>query len=74
MGLYESRGHLSKALKDLNQKFQHAKVSWNDAQSEQMEKETLANLERDAKAAAEAIDQMIVLVSAAKRDCRPESY
>lgn len=70
MGLYESRGNLHKALKDLLAKWVHTKQSWHDAQSEQIEKETLEHLEKDVRAAGEAMDSMKQLVSSARRECQ----
>lgn len=70
MGLYEARGNLSKAFKDLLSRWQYTKTLWDDPQAEHLEKETLERLEKDLRSAGEAMDQMKLLVSAAKRDCQ----
>lgn len=69
MGLYESRGNLSKGTKDLVAKWHYLKSQWDDPQAEQIEKETLEPLEKDIRTAGEAMDIMKLLVSSAKRDC-----
>ena len=73
MGLYESRGNLSKGAKDLIAKWQFLKTNWNDAQAEEIEKETLEQLEKDIRTAAEAMDAMKLIVSSARRDCMQSS-
>jgi hypothetical protein len=70
MGLYESRGNLNKAYKDLLIKWMFLKQQWNDAQSEQIERETLAELEKDVRSAGEAMDAMKQVVAGARRDCQ----
>lgn len=70
MGLYESRGNLHKALKELVLKWQYTKQSWNDAQAEAVEAETLEHLEKDVRAAGEAMDAMKQLIAEARRDCQ----
>lgn len=69
MGLYESRGNISKGTKDLIAKWQYLKTQWDDPQAEQIEKETLEQLEKDIRTAGEAMDAMKILVASAKRDC-----
>lgn len=73
MGLYESRGNLAKGAKDLIAKWQYLKQNWNDAQSEEIEKEVLELLEKDIRTAAEAMDTMKMLVSSARRECMQSS-
>ena len=73
MSLYESRGNLHKALKELLTKWQYAKTRWNDEQARTVETETLEPLERDVRNAGEAMDSMKMVVSAARRDCQPTS-
>ena len=70
MSLYESRGNLSKGLKDLILKWQFAKQRWNDEQAQSIEREVLEPLERDVRAAGDAMDTMKGLVAAARRDCQ----
>ena len=70
MSLYESRGNLQKALKDLSVKWQLTKASWHDEQAEAVERDVLHPLERDVRQAGEAMDIMKALVSSARRDCQ----
>lgn len=70
MGLFESRGNVHKALKDLILKWQAAKMSWNDEQAQSIETDVLWPLERDVRSAGEAMDVMKALVSSARRDCQ----
>lgn len=69
MGLYESRGNLAKGTKDLISKWQYLKTQWDDPQAQEIEKETLEQLEKDVRTAAEAMDAMKLIVSSARRDC-----
>ena len=71
MSLYESRGNLQKALKELGLKWLNTKSRWNDEQAKDLEREVLEPLERDVRAAGEAMDSMKAIVSAARRDCQP---
>lgn len=71
MSLYEASGTLAKAFKDLLTKWEQAKTTWDDAPAQAFERETLATLEKDVRAAAEAMDQMKLVIGAAKRDCSP---
>ena len=72
MGLYESRGNIHKAMKDLVLKWQAAKMSWDDEQARTLEREVLEPLERDVRSAGEAMDVMKALVSSARRDCQQD--
>ena len=69
MGLYEGRGQLSKAMKDLLDRWQSTKLDWRDAQAEQLEREVLDLLARDVQAAGSAMDQIGTVVKQAQRDC-----
>lgn len=69
MGLYEASGNLSKAFKDLLAKWQYIKTEWDDPQAELLEQETLVPLEKNVRSAGDAMDQMKLLCSAAKREC-----
>lgn len=70
MSLYESRGNLHKAMKELILKWQFAKTRWNDEQAQAIEREVLEPLERDVRSAGEAMDTMKSLITAARRDCQ----
>jgi hypothetical protein len=70
MGIYESRGQIAKAMKDLSAKWQDVKMDWNDARSNEIEKEFLTQIEIDARAAGAAMDQMGVLLQKIRQECR----
>jgi predicted transcriptional regulator len=71
MGLFEARGNLNKSYKDLMNRWMHIKETWDDEQSEMLEKETLERLAKDLKTAVDAIDTMALVCGSAKRDCSP---
>ena len=58
MGVFESRGQLAKAVKDLQQKWAEAKGSWNDPVSEEFEKRYLDPLNADVRSAVTAMEHM----------------
>ena len=62
MGLYESRGNLAKGTKDLIARWQFLKTHWDDPQAEEIERDTLEQLEKDIRTAAEAMDAMKLIV------------
>jgi hypothetical protein len=68
MGVYEGRGQLGKAMKELMQKWAETKGYWQDSVARQFESERLGQLEHDAKSAMTAMDHMAVLLQQAKRD------
>ena len=69
MGVYEARGQLSKALKDLMQRWSEAKMDWDDAAARAFEKDVLEPLQRDAKGAASAIDSGAEVLAQVRREC-----
>ncbi len=71
MSLYEARGNLAKAFKELSVRWVNTKMVWTDEQARRFEEEVLLKLERDLKQAGEGIDAMQLLVQQAKRDCSP---
>jgi hypothetical protein len=68
MGVYEGRGQLAKALKELMQRWAETKGYWHDSVAAQFEAEKLAALEHDIKSAMSAMDHVAVLVQQARRD------
>jgi hypothetical protein len=70
MGVYEGRGQLSKAMKQLQMRWQEAQSSWNDAASVQFEKKFLEPLEADLRTAVTAMDHMAAVLVQARRDCQ----
>ena len=71
MGLYESRSGIAKGMKDLMSRWAFLRGQWDDAQSAQVEKETLEPLEKAVRSAVEGMDTMKGVITSAKRDCGP---
>ena len=69
MGVYEARGSLAKAMKDLMLRWSETKSDWNDAASARFEKEFLVTLEQDLRTAVASMDHMAVLLQQARHDC-----
>lgn len=69
MGVYEGRGQLSKAMKQLLLHWAEAKSQWEDAQSRAFEEKYLATLEQDLKQAVGAMDHMALLLGQIRREC-----
>jgi hypothetical protein len=69
MGVSESRGQLSKALKDLLLRWSEVKTDWDDAAARAFEQNVLEPLQRDAKNAASAMDSAAEVVSQVRREC-----
>lgn len=69
MGVYEGRGQLSRAMKELMQKWLDAKSSWDDVNAERFDEKYLQPLEHDLRTAVSAMDTMAVLISQAHHDC-----
>jgi hypothetical protein len=69
MGLYEGRGSLSKALKQLENQWAEAKASWDDPRSREFEERFIAPLHSDIRTAVSAMDQMAGLLSRIRQEC-----
>jgi hypothetical protein len=69
MGIYEGRGSLAKALKQLDARWQEAKMSWDDSRSRDFEQRVLEPLHMDLRSAVSAMDQMAVLLTKIKSEC-----
>jgi hypothetical protein len=69
MGVYEGRGQLARALKDLNLRWMETKSTWQDATSDAFEKEHLLTLEMDLRQAVTAMEHMAQILGQVKRDC-----
>lgn len=70
MGVYEGRGQLSKALKNLNLKWVEVHSSWDDEASKHFEEKFIFQIEMDLKNAVSAMDHMAVVLSNVRRDCQ----
>ena len=69
MGVYESRGQIAKAMKDLTAKWQDVKMSWDDPRSDALEKGFLSQLDADMRSAGAAMDQMAILLQRIRQEC-----
>ena len=69
MGVHESQSNLAKAMKELMLRWQDLRAGWDDARSEEFEKQYLFELESHLRAAGSAMDQMGVLIRQARNDC-----
>ena len=69
MGVYEGRGQLGRAFKELLARWTETKSSWDDAMTRDFEERHLAPLESDMKTATSAMDHMAVLVQQIRREC-----
>jgi len=65
----ESKGALSKATKELFEKWNQTKEIWTDAQSRDFEKNFLAQLEQDVRSAFLALDRMDSVLLKIQTDC-----
>lgn len=69
MGVYESRGLLSKAIKELMQRWNEVKTDWDDAAARAFEVNVLEPLQRDAKNAASVMDSATEVLAQVRREC-----
>ena len=69
MGVYEGRGQLSKATKDLMNHWQETRHGWDDAQARRFEEAVLVPLQLDVRQAESAMDHMAALLQQAKHEC-----
>ncbi len=69
MGVYEGRGQLSRAMKDLMARWYETRASWSDVVSKNFEDRHVLPLEMDLRNAVAAMDHMAILLQQARRDC-----
>lgn len=69
MGVYEGRGQLDKAMKELLGRWLETTTHWGDARSRQFEERFLRSFEMDVKQAAGAMEHMVIILSRAHSDC-----
>jgi hypothetical protein len=69
MGVYEGRGSLAKAIKQLDNRWIDARMSWDDIRSREFEERFLMPLRMDLRNAVSAMDQMAVLLTRIRGEC-----
>jgi hypothetical protein len=69
MGVYEARGQLAKAMKELIMRWNEAKMDWDDVSAKQFEANVLEPLQMDAKNAAAAMDSAADVLQQVRREC-----
>ena len=70
MGVYEARGSLGKAYKELLLRWAEARSNWDDANARFFEEKFLGPIEQDLKQAIATMDTAAVLLSQIRRDCQ----
>ena len=70
MGVYEGRGQLARAMKDLMIRWGETKIAWKDSVSQEFEERFLAPLERDLRTATSAMDTAAQALNQVRQDCR----
>ena len=69
MGVYEGRGQLTKAMRDLLFRWQEARGAWDDPVSKDVEEKFIVPLEQHMKNALSAMDHMGAVLQQVKHDC-----
>jgi len=69
MGVYEGRGQLSKAFKQLTAQWMETQSQWSDIRAKSFEEKYLKTLESDLRQAGNAMDQMAVLLGQIRKEC-----
>lgn len=70
MGVYEGRGTLTKAMKELTLRWQDARNDWRDAVADEFEKKYIESLERDLRNALGAMDHIGVILQRIRHECQ----
>lgn len=69
MGLYESRGILSKAITQIERQWIEARTNWDDSRTKDFEERFLVPLRTDLKQAVGAMDSAATLLSKIRSEC-----
>jgi|KBSMisStaDraftv2_1062788.scaffolds.fasta_scaffold483691_2 hypothetical protein len=69
MGVYEARGMLAKAWKDLSLRWLDTKVSWDDSVAHRFENDFLLPMEQDMRNCMAAMDHVATILAQVRRDC-----
>jgi hypothetical protein len=69
MGVYEGRGALGKAIKDLTLRWADTKIEWDDPVSQALEADFLVPMEQDLRNCLAAMDHAAIVLQQVRRDC-----
>ena len=69
MGVYEGRGQLGKAMKDLTLRWGEAKLEWDDPVSHALETDFLLPMEVDLRTTLAAMDHIAQVLQQVRKDC-----
>ena len=69
MGVYEGRGTLAKAIKQLENRWLETRMNWDDPRTREFEERFLVPLKADLMMAVTAMDQVAVLLSRIHYEC-----
>lgn len=69
MGVYEGRGQIGKAMKELISRWQDARMTWNDARAVDFEKRYIESIEMNLRGATGAMDHMAQLLAQIHKEC-----
>lgn len=69
MSLVEARGQLTKAFRDLTNRWMQVRGDWNDARAQYFEEQYLRPLEIEIRKATAAMDHMNVVLNKITQDC-----
>ena len=70
MGVYEGRGQLARAMKDLQARWLEARSNWDDANAEKFEEKYITLIAHDLRTALAAMDSVAISISQAVHDCK----
>lgn len=69
MGLYESRGILSKALNQIERQWAETRTQWDDSRTRDFEERFLVPLRTDLKTTVSAMDSAATLLARIRSEC-----
>jgi hypothetical protein len=70
MGVYEAKGTLGRAMRDLSLRWSEARGNWSDGVRAEFERTHMEPIEQDLRVALAAMDQVGVLLSRIRQECR----
>ncbi len=69
MGVYEGQARISKLVRDLDARWHHMRLIWDDAAAHSVEERCIQPILEDARNALAAMDHMKQILTQLKRDC-----